>query len=72
MFLEDWPKIIFVYTDYHETRTISFTTYRLNFFLLLFFIFYYFACNVDLDRFLSLQKAAFGRSARLKFKIAYR
>ena len=28
-----------------------------------------FACKVDLEKFLSLQKATFGRSARLKFKL---
>ena len=44
--------------------------------LFLFFISFYlfiylfiFACNVDLERFLGLQKATFGRSARLKCKL---
>ena len=47
--------------------------------LFYFFIFYFFiysfiylfifACNVDLERFLSLQKATFRKSARLKFKL---
>ena len=47
--------------------------------LFYFFIFYFFiysfiylfifACNVDLERFPNLQKATFGRSARLKFKL---
>ena len=73
MFLEDWPKIIFVYTDYHETWMINFTTYRLIllflFFIYLFIYLFIFACNVDLERFLSLQKPTFGRSARLKFEL---
>ena len=52
---------------------INFTTYRLIllflFFIYLFIYLFIFACNVDLERFLSLQKATFGRSARLKFEL---
>ena len=46
------------------------------FFVVFYFSFYLFiylfiisVCIVDLDRFLSLQKVTFGRSARLKFKL---
>ena len=38
MFLENWPKKTFVYTDYHETWAINFTTYR----RILVFIFYFY------------------------------
>ena len=34
-----------------------------------FIYFFIFACNVDLEKFLSLQKGTFGKSARLKFKL---
>ena len=47
----------------------------LSYYFFLFFFFYaytylfIFVCNVDFERFLSLQKATFGRSARLKFEL---
>ena len=43
----------------------SYFSYFFHLFIYLFIL----ACNVDLEKFLSLQKATFGRSARLKFKL---